>query len=371
MTIVHRSGVKRMRRATIRKHNANFPKAAVVLAAALAGGAIAVSPAWAQDHAFLSSYAILAHDPGTGQVGVAAASRSLSVGSGVLGVEAGLGAAVVQGSIDGRAVRRALEALRDGDGPDGAIAAALGRNAGPVQVGVLTTQCDSSIHSIDGAYPPASTSAGDADGICYLALGSLTATARVVRVMGSAFEAAVGPMSSRLVAALEAAERLGGDIPASESAALWISAPDAVSGAFGRAEVRLQIDGQQGAVAALVQLASRMEGDYLARQAAELITAREYGEAALLASSATDLDPQSSFAWMTYGRALLFAGRENEAEIAFRRMLELDPFLLLALGSPGSGQPRAGVIPFSPRLLARLDAYRKAFFRDADFAKQR
>jgi len=177
-------------------------------------------------------------------------------------------------------------------------------------------------------------------------------------------------MSNRLIAALQAAERLGGDIPASESAALWISAPDAASGAFGRAELRLQIDGQQGAVAALARLAARMEGDHLAGQAAEMIAAGQYGQAAVLASSGTELDPQNSFVWMTYGRALLFEGREEEAEEAFRRMLELNPFLLLALGNPESGQPRAGVIPFSPRLLTRLKAYRKAFFPDADFAKQ-
>jgi len=348
---------------------AYYPSA-FALSIVMAVASVGVSPALAQDHAFLSSYAILAHDPGTGQVGVAAASRGLSVGSGVIGVETGLGAAVVQGSLDGRAVRRALEALREGRGPDGAIAAALGQNVGPVQVGVLTASCQSSIHSVNGAYPPASTSGGDAEGICYLALGSLTATARVVRVMGSAFEGAVGPMSNRLIAALQAAERLGGDIPASESAALWISAPDAASGAFGRAELRLQIDGQQGAVAALARLAARMEGDHLAGQAAEMIAAGQYGQAAVLASGGTELDPQNSFVWMTYGRALLFEGREEEAEEAFRRMLELNPFLLLALGNPESGQPRAGVIPFSPRLLTRLKAYRKAFFPDADFAKQ-
>lgn len=355
---------------TVHRRGGRSSRALGVLAVALAVASVCVSPALAQDHAFLSSYAILAHDPGTGQVGVAAASRGISVASGVLAVETGLGAAVVQGSIDGRAVRRALDALRDGDGPDGAVAAALGQNVGPVQVGVLTASCESSIHSVNGAYPPASTSGGNAAGICYLALGTLTPTARVVRVMGSAFEDAVGPMSSRLIAALQAAERLGGDIPASESAALWISAPDAASGAFGRAELRLQIDGQQGAVAVLAQLAARMEGDHLARQASEMIAVGDYGQSAVLASRGTELDPQSSFAWMTYGRALLFDGREEEAEAAFRRMLELDPFLLLALGNPGSGQPRAGVIPFSPRLLTRLNAYRKAFFSDADFAKQ-
>jgi uncharacterized Ntn-hydrolase superfamily protein len=344
--------------------------AGVLAAALVVAGLCVPRRALAQHHPFLSSYAILAYDGETGQTGVAVAGRGVSVGSGVLAVEFGLGSVVVQGTIDGRASRRAIGALRNGGGADDAVAAALGQNAGAVQVGVLTSSCESASHTVSAAYPPAQARNGDAGAICYLALGSLMATGQVVRAMSSAFESTAGPLATRLVAALQAAERLGGDVPPSQSAALWISAPDDTSGAFDRAELRLQVDNQSGAVRALAQLAARMEGDQLARRASEMIAAGEFAEAALAAARGTEIDPENAFAWMTYGRALLFDGRDREAEQAFRHMVELNPYLLIALGDPTTGRPRAGAIPFDPRLILRLDTYRKAYFPEADFSER-
>ncbi len=318
---------------------------------------------------FLSSFAILAHDAATGQIGVAVASRSFSAGSGVPAVAPQVGAVVVQGMIDGSASRRALEAIRSGGDAEAAIAAALASVPGrPIQVGALTAGCDVATHSGADDFPPVQIRSGDVGDACYLAIGSLLGSPQVAAIMAARFEATSGPLAARLMEALAAGEGAGGEIPPSRSALLWVATPEAASGAFGRAELRLQVDNQPDAVEVLRQLVGQAEADNLARQAGDLVDDGEYAEAAELASQATRLDPESALAWMNRGRALLFDGQVDEAERSFRRMLELNPLLLGALGDPETGASRPGVIPFDPRLLQRLETYRKVFFPDATFS---
>ncbi len=340
---------------------------------------------------FLGGYAVLAYDPAARQLGVAAASGGFSVASGVPWLEQGTGAAVVLGRQAPVAGRRTLSALRDGAAPRTAVdrAADVAGRSGGLLVAALTPDCGTASFVADDAYPWSGTRSGRAGGICFLAAGSLLADAGVLDEAVAGFRQSEGTLVDRLRAFLEAAESASGEVARSRSAALWIDAPDADRGALGRAALRLQVDDVQRPADALRYLVRAARADELAREASLAVDEGDHGRAVELADSAVAREPTTALGWLAKGRALLFRGEDAAAETAFQRMLEVNPYLLHVLGDPGraardtlsdAGGPlgppgadetapevRAGLIPYRPRLLLRLDVYRRSFFRDVEF----
>lgn len=336
----------------------------------------------AASHAFLGGYALLAYDADSGQLGIAAATGGFSAGSGtpVLAGERGVG--VVLGRRSAPA-RRALRSALDGGAAAGeAVSRARGAGGGDagIQLAVLTPPCATETFTAGDAYPWTGSVAGRVGSVCYLAAGALLADSTVVRRAAGAFESAEGGLLERFQAGLEAAERATGDVARSRSAALWISAPDARAGALGRADLRLQVEDVQRPADALRYLVRSGRADHLARRASRAVDGGDHQRGLELADRAVETEPATALGWLARGRALLFLGRDGEAETAFQRMLEVNPHLLHLLGDPSravrdtaGGRPppppeiRPDVIPYRPRLILRLDEYRRAFFRDMEF----
>lgn len=339
----------------------------------------ALPPEAGEGHAFLGGYALLAYDPETGQMGVGAATSGFSAGSGTVGLETG-GAVAVLGRSSAAARRAAMEAIRAGGTAGEAVSRATGAagRSGGLHVSVLTPACAGRSFTAGDAYRWTGAVSGRAGSICYRAAGALLADSGVVRRLGAAFEAAEGGLLERFRAALSAAERATGEVARSRSGLIWISAPDATSGALGRADLRLQVEDVQRPADALRYLARAGRADHLARQASRAVDAGRHDLALELAERAVEQEPATALAWLARGRALLYRGRDREAETAFQRMLEVNPHLLHLLGDPaavaadtagGGGGPavRTDLIPYRPRLVLRLDEYRRAFFRDEEF----
>lgn len=331
----------------------------------------------ASDGSFLGGYALLAHDRSTGQTGVVLASSSYSAGSGLPWLEGGAGAAAVLGGDPAASGRAALGALREGRAAASALSAARTAGAGRAPVAVLDEQCGRAVHTAGDAYPWSGSARGEAGGICYVALGSLLPDTRFLDRAVRAFADSSGSMLDRMHAFLRAADRAAGELTVSRSAALWIDAPDAADGALGRARLRLQVENVQRPGDALGVVIEAGRADALARRAAAAVDAGSHDRAVELADRALEIDPANAAAWLARGRALLYRGDEEDGETALQRMLEVNPYLLHVLGDPATDSEdrapsvRAGMIPYHPRLLRRLDVYRRAFFRgDVDFPER-
>jgi uncharacterized Ntn-hydrolase superfamily protein len=195
------------------------------------------------------TFSILGYDTATGELGAAVQSRVFSVGNGVLWGEAGVGIAATQAIVDVSYGPKALRLLRAGLTPDAIIRAILDSDPDPGYAGQAWPKAGRQFAVMDpkgnyAAYtgPQASTWAGNKGGKYCTAQGNILAGEAVVNNMVKNFEETQGPLSLRLVAALEGGQAGGGDTRGQQSAALLIVKKDCGVWLHNDVVLRLQVD---------------------------------------------------------------------------------------------------------------------------------
>ena len=168
------------------------------------------------------TYSILARDRDTGALGAATQSHFFNAGPWVLSAAAGVGIVAAQMMAERAYGARGLAAM--GVGASAAEALVLARDADPGhatrQVAMLDTA--GRVASFTGAACLAHSSQASAEGVVTLA--AMCSSTDTAQAMLEAFLTAHGPFAERLVRALEAAEREGGDLRGQRAAAVRIVA---------------------------------------------------------------------------------------------------------------------------------------------------
>lgn len=166
------------------------------------------------------TYSIVARDPKTGEMGVAVQSHWFSVGSIVSWGEAGVGVIATQSFVNPSFGQRGLEMLKQGmtaqEVVDLLIASDEGRDFR--QLAIVDAKGNSAAYTGSKCIPEAGHIVGDN----YCVEANLMLSNLVWSEMSKAFESSDGPLAERLVAALEAAQNVGGDIRGQQSAAILI-----------------------------------------------------------------------------------------------------------------------------------------------------
>ena len=175
----------------------------------------------------VATFSILGYDPATGEVGGAVQSRVFSVGNGVLWAEVGTGVVATQAVIDVAYGPRGLELLRAGLTPAAAVKAIWESDPDPRPKDWSKQGRQFAIMDARGNYAAftgtkASTWAGHKGGKFCTAQGNILAGEAVVNDMVTAFEKTEGHLSFRLMAALDAGQKAGGDTRGMQSAAILI-----------------------------------------------------------------------------------------------------------------------------------------------------
>jgi uncharacterized Ntn-hydrolase superfamily protein len=201
------------------------------------------------DSAGTGTFSILGYDPDTGEIGAAVQSRVYSVGNGVLWAEADTGIAATQAIVDVSYGPKALALLRAGMTPDAIIKAILDSDPDPGYNGQPWPKAGRQFAVMDakGRYaaytgPEATKWAGNKGGKYCTAQGNILAGEAVVTNMVSNFEQTEGPLSLRLVAALEGGQAGGGDTRGQQSAALIIVKKNCGVWLHNDTVLRLQVD---------------------------------------------------------------------------------------------------------------------------------
>jgi len=169
------------------------------------------------------TYSIVARDPQTGRFGIAVQSHYLGVGPVVPWLEAGVGAVATQASVNLSFGPLGLDLLRAGRSAEEVVAALVASDPGAQQrqLGVVDAQGRAAAFTGSETIPAAGHRVRDG----FTVQGNLLERATCWPAMASAYEEALAagePFSERLLRALEAAERQGGDVRGRQSAAIMI-----------------------------------------------------------------------------------------------------------------------------------------------------
>jgi uncharacterized Ntn-hydrolase superfamily protein len=303
----------------------------------------------------VATYSIVARDPATGEMGVAVQSHWFSVGSIVSWAEAGVGAVATQSLVDPAYGPLGLELMRAGRGAPEALASLLAGDEGRDvrQVAMVDARGGVAAHTGTRCIEAAGQ---DVDASAQFSVqANLMTDETVWPAMARAFRSASGDLADRLVAALEAAERAGGDIRGRQSAAIVVVAAASTGKPWIDRRFDLRVEDHAEPVRELKRLV-RLQRAYLHMNAGD--AAVEHGDferAAIEYAAAQKLAPE--IAEMPFWQAVALAsrGRLDEALPIFGQVFEREPVwadLVPRLA-------RCGLLPDDPEMLRRIDARRR------------
>ena len=167
----------------------------------------------------VSTFSIVAYDPEKGDFGVAVASKFIAVGHIVPWAEVDVGAVATQSYVNASFGPKSLKLLKKGLKPKEVLNRILSndRFMDMRQVGIV---------SRDGAYAYTGTRcmewAGHIIGDNFAIQGNLLVGPQVVEEMVKAFENTNGELVDKLLAALKAGDKVGGDRRGKQSAAVYV-----------------------------------------------------------------------------------------------------------------------------------------------------
>jgi len=326
------------------------------------------------------TFSIVARDPATGEMGVAVQSHWFAVGAEVTWAEAGVGAVATQSFIDPGYGKLGLDLLRAGKSADEALRALLaadpdaptrqvamvdaqgrvacfsgnkdipaaGCAAGPLQGGGAAKRIVVAGRSSSGAPLELQVYAGEE----FSAQANLMERDTVWPAMAKAYQSARGDLTDRLIAALEAAQREGGDIRGKQSAAILIVRAKSTGKPWQDKVVDLRVDDSDDPINELKRLVryhrayDHMEnGDACSTKRDWDCAVREYGEAEKLL-------PEQVEVVFWHAVTLVTSGRVEESLPLFRKVFAREPKWAELLGR----LPQADLFPNDPALIARIRA---------------
>ena len=166
------------------------------------------------------TFSIVGRDSVTGDIGVAVQSHWFNVGSSVPWGEAGVGVVATQSFVNASFGVRGLDLLKAGLTPQQVIDSLLATDPGKDYRQLAVLDVNGRVASFTGS--KCIEPAGNIVGNNFSVQANLMINNRVWPAMAEAFEKSKGPLAERMLAALEAAQKEGGDIRGKQSAAMLV-----------------------------------------------------------------------------------------------------------------------------------------------------
>jgi len=188
----------------------------------------------------VATFSIAAIDLDSGDLGVAVQSKYFAVGAVVPWAAGGIGAIATQSWANTNYGPDGLDLLEDGLAAGEVIGqlTSADPDAQKRQVGVVDSE--GRVANFTGNECQAWAGATEGDG--YTVQGNLLAGPEVIAAMASAYEARALPLAERLVAALQAGQRAGGDRRGQQSAAVIVVRENVGTAGFNDRVVDLRVD---------------------------------------------------------------------------------------------------------------------------------
>lgn len=296
------------------------------------------------------TYSIVARDPTTGDLGVAVQSHWFSVGSVVPWAEPGVGAVATQSFVEPSYGALGLELMRAGKPAGDALRSLLATDAQREvrQVAMIDARGRVAAHTGSSCI----SAAGHETGAGFSVQANLMDRPTVWPAMAQAFRSATGDLADRMLAALRAAQKEGGDIRGQQSAALLIVRGQPTGQPWADRLFDLRVEDSRDPLGELARLVQLRRAYRLMDQGDAHVTAgrwddarKAYGEAAKLAPGVVEM-----LFWQAV--ALASAGRRDEALPIFKSVFAREPVwrrLVPRLAAVGQ-------LPKDPDLLKAIQA---------------
>lgn len=294
------------------------------------------------------TFSIVARDPETGDLGVAVQSHWFSVGSVVPWAEAGVGAVATQSFVDPAYGRLGLEMMRSGKSAPDALKGLLAGDEGREvrQVAMIDTQ--GRVDAWTGKNDI--QAAGHIVGKNFSVQANLMINDQVWPAMSQAFENTKGDLANRMLAALDAAQAVGGDIRGRQSAAIIVVTGKPTGQSWKDRIFDLRVDDSAEPLKELRRLVT-LQRAYNHMNAGDLAVEKKDNEGALREYSAAEkLVPESAEMVYWHAIALVNMGRVDEALPLFKRVFAMDSNW--AVLTPRL--PKSGLLPDDPKVIERI-----------------
>ncbi|RLG73971.1 MAG: DUF1028 domain-containing protein [Thermoprotei archaeon] len=212
----------------------------------------------------LSTFSIVGFDPETKDLGVAVASKFIAVGALVPWAEANVGAIATQALANISYGPRGLELLRRGYSAKKVLQILISDDPQREerQVGIVDSKGEAAAFTGSKCYPYA----GHIVGENYAVQGNILTEPEVLEEMAKAFEKTKGELVDRLLAALEAGDKAGGDRRGKQSAAIIVVREKGGYGGYTDRYVDLRVDDHPEPVQELKRLFKIWELTLLTRE---------------------------------------------------------------------------------------------------------
>ncbi len=294
------------------------------------------------------TYSIVARDPATGELGVAVQSHWFSVGPIVAWAEAGVGAVATQSFVDPSYGKLGLELMRSGKSAPDALKSLLAGDQGREvrQVAMIDTQ--GRVDAWTGKNDI--QAAGHLVGKDFSVQANLMLNDKVWPAMAQAFQSAKGDLADRMLAALDAAQAVGGDIRGRQSAALVVVTGKPTGQAWKDRTFDLRVDDSPEPLKELRRLVT-LQRAYNHMNAGDLAVEHKDNEGALREYSAAEkLVPDNAEMIYWHAVALVNMGRVDDSLPLFRKVFAMDKNW--ATLTPRL--PKSGLLPDDPKLIATI-----------------
>ena len=262
------------------------------------------------------TYPIVARDPATGEMGVAVQSHYFQVGPIVPWAESGVGAVATQSLVlvdygpNGLAMMRAGKTAKEALD---SLVAADAHNEGR-QVAMVDAKGNVATYTGKNCIPFAGHKAGNQ----YSCQANLMENATVWPAMSAAFEKAQGDLAERMMQALEAAQRAGGDIRGKQSAAIVIVKAQSTGKPWADRVMDLRVEDNEEPLKELRRLIRLRRAYALEDEGDNMIAAKKPDEALKAYEEAAKLAPDVIELQFWAAVSMYTNGREAEALKLFR-----------------------------------------------------
>ncbi len=299
-------------------------------------------------HRPVHTYSIVCRDPHTGEMGVAVQSHWFSVGSLVTWGEAGVGVVATQSLVDPAYGHLGLDLMRAGKTAQQALSAILASDPGEAvrQVAMIDANGGVAAHTGENCIQ----AAGHLTGGNFSVQANMMLNDRVWPAMADAFQKTEGHLADKMLAALDGAQAVGGDIRGVQSAAILIVSGTNTGRPWEDRLMELRVEDHLEPLKELRRLVE-VHRAYQHMNAGDLaIEKDEMDEALRHYHKAQSMMPENLEMVFWTAVSLVNAGRYDDSIPLFRKIFTLDP----NWAELARRLPKAGLLKVEDEILEKV-----------------